>query len=664
MSLHNLASQLQSAGRGEDKVLVHMTPKEVGGLQSLAMAHGGSLTINPQTGLPEAGFLSKMLPMIAGFALAPATGGASLGLTQAWQTAALVGGVTGLATGSLKKGLMAGLGAYGGAGLGQGLAAAGSTAAGSTAATNTAAQLAPTVPPVPPVAEMGVVPSPANLTTPGLSPLAQTQQNILSTIAPPATPPTTSMVTTPSVPSAPVYNSPPVPAAAPPNMPQGATGYVYDGSTNGYTYTGPGGYPVATPSTAAVSGGPTSGSYYSGPGDVGGYARSAVPADATQVAASPSKLEQLRLGAKESFGSTKGLSALSDSMTANTPYSKAALGISALDAARNDPKMPEKDKSLIRPYEYSYNATGADQEASSGSAERTYFNPTFTALTPYEAPGPEYKAVGGAVEDMSAQNSLSGNLMYPQANLQTDMYANPAIQRPMGVNIIKSGMDAPVNPYSGEARFAEGGKTAGKYWSGTAWLDSNPKAKGSSAVDEDQPISYNYDPKTMQFSQAGAKKTSGGMAFPIMQPQAPAQPMMQPVNIPAYQTPEQQLGLGGFYDTMNQQLGQMGGYQGYAAGGGISHLGGYSDGGRLLRGPGDGVSDSIPAQIGEKQPARLADGEFILPARIVSEIGNGSTEAGARKLYAMMDRVQKARGKTTGKNRVAVDSKADKLLPA
>jgi hypothetical protein len=105
--------------------------------------------------------------------------------------------------------------------------------------------------------------------------------------------------------------------------------------------------------------------------------------------------------------------------------------------------------------------------------------------------------------------------------------------------------------------------------------------------------------------------------------------------------------------------------RGYAMGGGLGSLGSYSDGGRLLRGPGDGVSDSIPATIGRKnQPARLADGEFVIPARIVSELGNGSTEAGAKKLYAMMARVQRARGKTTGKNKVAANSRADKYLPA
>ncbi len=119
------------------------------------------------------------------------------------------------------------------------------------------------------------------------------------------------------------------------------------------------------------------------------------------------------------------------------------------------------------------------------------------------------------------------------------------------------------------------------------------------------------------------------------------------------------------YDASGKELAAMGGAMGYAVGGGLGSLGSYSDGGRLLRGPGDGVSDSIPATIGRKQqPARLADGEFVVPARIVSELGNGSTEAGARKLYAMMDRVQKARGKTTGKNKVAANTRADKYLPA
>ena len=133
------------------------------------------------------------------------------------------------------------------------------------------------------------------------------------------------------------------------------------------------------------------------------------------------------------------------------------------------------------------------------------------------------------------------------------------------------------------------------------------------------------------------------------------------------------LGVDGLYYDANgnvttdpTQQAANGGLMGMAHGGSTDeyNLGSYSDGGRLLRGPGDGVSDSIPATIGKGQPARLADGEFVVPARIVSELGNGSTEAGAKQLYAMMDRIQKARSRTVGKGKVATNTKAAKYLPA
>ena len=99
---------------------------------------------------------------------------------------------------------------------------------------------------------------------------------------------------------------------------------------------------------------------------------------------------------------------------------------------------------------------------------------------------------------------------------------------------------------------------------------------------------------------------------------------------------------------------------GFMPGGGIAMLARGGSGSRYLRGPGDGVSDSIPARFEKSgQPARLADGEFVIDARTVSELGNGSSEAGARKLYAMMDRVHKAR-KTAKRGK---PSGADKFLP-
>lgn len=96
----------------------------------------------------------------------------------------------------------------------------------------------------------------------------------------------------------------------------------------------------------------------------------------------------------------------------------------------------------------------------------------------------------------------------------------------------------------------------------------------------------------------------------------------------------------------------------YAHGG---DLGSYSDGGRMLRGPGDGMSDDIPGVIAGKQPARLADGEFVVPADVVSHLGNGSTDAGAKKLYSMMDNVRKAR---TGSKKQGRQIKAEKYVPS
>lgn len=96
----------------------------------------------------------------------------------------------------------------------------------------------------------------------------------------------------------------------------------------------------------------------------------------------------------------------------------------------------------------------------------------------------------------------------------------------------------------------------------------------------------------------------------------------------------------GGYDRM---VGEEPMYSSNMARGGISDLGSYSDGGRMLRGPGDGMSDSIPASIAGKRPARLATEEFVVPADVVSHLGNGSSDAGAKQLYAMMDRVRQAR---------------------
>ena len=136
---------------------------------------------------------------------------------------------------------------------------------------------------------------------------------------------------------------------------------------------------------------------------------------------------------------------------------------------------------------------------------------------------------------------------------------------------------------------------------------------------------------------------------------------MADINKGAYATPYQQPisrnVLTGASDTgVNPMTGEM-----QFAGGGIADLGGYSDGGRMLKGPGDGMSDNIPATIAGKQPARLANEEFVIPADVVSHLGNGSSEAGAKQLYKMMDRVRQAR---TGKKAQGKQIKADRYMPA
>ena len=116
----------------------------------------------------------------------------------------------------------------------------------------------------------------------------------------------------------------------------------------------------------------------------------------------------------------------------------------------------------------------------------------------------------------------------------------------------------------------------------------------------------------------------------------------------------------GGYDRM---VGEQPMYQALAKGG-ISDLGGYSDyarGGRMLKGPGDGMSDSIPASIAGKRPARLARDEFVVPADVVSGLGNGSSDAGAKHLYAMMDRVRQAR---TGSKKQGREINARRFVPA
>jgi hypothetical protein len=500
MSLQAVANHMASQGRGPDSMLVHMAPGEVKGLQALAMAHGGSLTINPQTGLPEAGFLSSILPMVAGAFLGPA----GMGLFGSAATAGLgVGALTGLATGSLKKGLMAGLGAYGGSGLMGSVMGAG---AGVTA----------------PAYDYG-----------GIA----------------GTPP--------------IQNIPVAPEAVAPQ-------------------------PVM-------------------------------------------KIDPNQLGKFDQFKA--GVGAIVDKPDllfnkGNLKYGMAALAPMMMSS--EDEKKPASDSQQTG-FSYSPGRTDVDY-GGPYTGERTYFRPSYTRLAAeggsmsseydyvYDPATQLYKRKEEEAATPKTPSMSPFADMGPSAPMNT-VQGDPShplygIMTPMA-NAIASGVNSISGFFGGQPVISAGGHS---YVAGADYLGSS---QGGSSTGYE----YGYDPSnpTGDYgSSSGA--SSGDYADSVVASDASA---------------------GSNF-----------------ASGGISHLGDYSDGGRLLRGPGDGVSDDIPATIANKRPARLADGEFVVPARIVSELGNGSTEAGARKLYAMMDRVQKNRAKTVGKGRVAVNSRSDKLLPA
>jgi hypothetical protein len=169
--------------------------------------------------------------------------------------------------------------------------------------------------------------------------------------------------------------------------------------------------------------------------------------------------------------------------------------------------------------------------------------------------------------------------------------------------------------------------------------------------------------KALGSGSGGGEGGGGGPSSTTTTTSAPQRqsPQQQPLVMSPYMTPMNTSGTA--YNPMiysyNTRRAAQGGMM-YERGGGISTLGSYSDGGRLLKGPGDGMSDGIPARIGQKQPAALADGEFVVPADVVSHLGNGSTDAGAKQLYKMMDQIRQAR---TGRKSQGKKINPNKFLP-
>ena len=391
-------------------------------------------------------------------------------------------------------------------------------------------------------------------------------------------------------------------------------------------------------------------------GDPGTFSRIASDQGISKLTTSPA--DEL-MGMKETAFPLAPKSALEQGFETGLRYVKdnpieAGLAAMTVGQYMNQPKGDEEDKDKYK-----------------STVDMSDFKPTIASVEPFK-PSYEYQkyaaegglmkyAVGGPIETMSAQNAVGANTGYPMAGINTPMYSNPMVQRPEATNILAPSADAGVGSFTGEQKFAEGGLSAAER------REYGLRTRGERAS-RDLTKSYEEMEEARQreamklFNESSLppatpirRSRTQELSSPFSAAMAEYKKLAEKNKVPVTQLAKTSLGdIDNYMDTPIE-----------AAGGGIMYgLGGYSDGGRLLRGPGDGVSDSIPAVIGKRQPARLADGEFVIPARIVSELGNGSTEAGARKLYAMMERVQNTRKKSIGKKKVAVNSKADKHLPA
>jgi hypothetical protein len=774
-----------------------MTPGEVAGLQALALKHGGSLTVNPETGLAEAGFLKKLLPALIGFGLnvfAPGLGsaiGAALGgIGAAAGTGIAVGGFEALRTGSLSKGLSAGLGAYGGANL-----ASGVMGAGAAELAQTGAPLAENVAgvAVPPIEQM----NPSNFGTnvdklgAGFNAITKdpsafgqfAKDNYKYGLA--AASPFIADAMVPTTTQMPTRQN---------------TGYIrpfsFDQNTQALTQLPPfkaknggllalaeGGNPADDPNARynQLTGQSKAAYDYL----MGRGAYPSTPAGAVAQEPIFTSVPKPTSTASTNVGGTEITSAPTappprpfvppigfTPPVETDPYDQENQdAINKIEQEVADEQYDQENQDAINKYEEEiageqydqenqdaiykldqevrdenfYNENLNDDELGYLRDNNPYAPPQNEAIpinpTPEELINrDEFGDLQGAIErnmepvqndgmdeviqnqilaqenpygkldDAIAANNLddsarASDIDYATIGADNNTYsgfdptsANPTIPvetlTPSPANddelgYLTSRPEIDVAPDNGAAEAEPVGPPIEQEELPSEFNqylppDSNIDLDAQDAVEkvEQKVADEQYDQENQdainKYEQEFDQDTIN--AFERQQKQEAEQarqPVMPSPDEDFPSTEEYYSDFGGYGDfgSYNDSDENSYDYAGNAKGGlmaahryamgGMSHLGSYSDGGRLLRGPGDGVSDSIPASIGKnRQPARLADGEFVVPARIVSELGNGSTEAGARKLYAMMDRIQKARGKTVGKGRVATNSRAAKHLPA
>jgi hypothetical protein len=672
--MKELAQGIASLGRGPDTELVHMTKGEVAGLQHLALAHGGSLTINPHTGLPEAGFLSSILPMLAGAAANFIFPGAGMIGT------ALAGGVTGaLLNKNRGMGAITGaLGGVGGGNLAGTLAGAGEAAASAeaakqaaeagTSAFNTAMQV-PTQNFIPENVQTAL----ANPEVSGMDTAAYQQALQDKTL------------------QAEMARAGAIDNYAPPQqsyfdkLQKGITNPPADFFKTKKNYVDMG--MAAAPLAMGMFGGGPSG----GVGSSGlPYSTSSVPFSKAQASTRETRFQDPNAPYGPEYAYFTGNRTYGPGNSLAN-YGAAEGGLASLKGFADGGGVEYPDLNFFQPQprtdtlqqkvnyfgEPEGYADGGLAMFPQGSFGGRFSNPS----TPIPSTGrhafDEGTGGGGPINmptrltsgNMQAQaNSMglgtsnrpedAGIQGGPMMGMATPLPAMPrAPAPPPGATVINGQMMPRQGSVLNGGMATQASRFQPRYnRENSGFFDQMPRRQAP-ASGAGIPASGGYVPFSL-YGPGGFKPAAAQVAPPT-QAQATA---ASPPPAPAAPTP-----VPTYVNSASDQGMNSGVKEGGRIRGGIADLTPtYAAGGRLLRGPGDGVSDSIPAVITGPRPQRaaLADGEFVVPARIVSELGNGSTEAGARKLYAMMDRVQHARRKSIGKGKVAVNSRAEKLLPA
>lgn len=650
IQMNQIAQHLANKGRHGDSVLVHMSPREVSGLQALARSNGTTLTINPETGLPEAFSLGSILPMAAGVALTGLSGGSLSPLAAGLIT----GGLGALTSGSLLKGLQMGMGAYGGAGLAGSLANLAAPAA-EAATTSAPGFINPNAPSFAPSQNLFPYTSSADLGTSAGIPNISNVPYVAPTVVP-AVPPGT------------------VPGQAPFSVPTAETAKLSNAFMRAYD-------PIQALNEKMN---------WTGPG-----AQGLTQTDLSKLGTT---------GAGVGTGAASGL----PEIYALPPYPEVTVTPLPPAGATIDQSVPEVS---VQPSQGEPLNRINWTASPTTSGEHRYFG--LLNSEGYEPPGLRYEKYDKAWYDFIGDSGRTDkySLARPEQTVNWPKWYGTPIQS--AIPVLPEVTDLPgspsftptqsLYPYTSEATLPDtksvqpSGRTPqqffGQMWEGANRATKSPEEFGGFLKDNYmnvglaaypglfaspariQPGRSYINPYTLEVqnlsgspvSPTGVENEGLRYRYVAQKPYLAAQG-----GIVAFarggQNQEDTEGMmlpdsGRFDPTMQTNvLPRLNkDFNNYAAGGQTFAQGGIGSQPRFLSGGGDGMSDSIPATINDHDPARLADGEFIIPADVVSHLGNGSSKAGAERLYDMMDRIRLER---TGKKRQAPKINVKKLMPA